>query len=109
MQALKRGGSGRRQLAVAAFEIAEFLRIQFGARLGYFLVKIGWELGADVQQLAVGEAQNDGRGKVQLSDVEVLETIHRGGIVRPDFDAAIEVGIGSAEGIRAGNGAQQTR
>ena len=39
-----------RQLAIAVFEIGEFLRIEFGPHVGNFLVKIRLEFGARVQQ-----------------------------------------------------------
>src|SRR6266481_3036352 len=77
--------------------------------LGDFTVKISLEFRAYVQQSAVRKSEHDGWRKVQFAAGQVLEAIHRGGVVGPDFDAAIEVRISSAEEISASHGPQQMR
>src|ERR1700741_2848584 len=68
------GRAGGRELAIAAFEFGEIVRVEFGLLIGDFLVKVGPELRAGVQQPTAREAKDEGRREVQIACVQILKT-----------------------------------
>ncbi len=93
----------------AVFKLAEIFGIELGAQAGNLVIEIGLKLGSYVQQSALDKAKDDGGRKLLPLDIGVVKLVRRGRVVGPNFDSAVEFGIGGAEEASSGYGSQQLR
>src|SRR5260370_40565714 len=85
------------QSAIAVLKIPKILGIKLRSYPRDFVIKIALEFRTYIQQAAMHEAEDHRGGEVRPPHVGALEALHRSGLLRPNFDLTIEIGIGGGE------------
>src|SRR5579863_4441624 len=67
------------------------------------------ELCTHIDQLLLLETKYRRREKVQFTDGKTVQSVHRSGVVCPDFNASIQIRVGGAERTASSEGAEQAR
>src|ERR1019366_1243336 len=97
------------QFAVAVLEFVHIVGIELGSHRRNLAIEMGWEFGAHVNQPLLLKPQRYRRGKIESAQGYALEPVYGAGIVGPDFDLAVQIGIRSPEEVSAGDGSQLAR